>query len=136
MDINSAYGEYRARINGYTLLELMTVGVLVGAILLLKATDNQTLFDQGRKAEAKVFLLEVASRQASFWQQHMTYAQSLSELNLVLPETLKSYYRFELKTWRTSRSGFTVTAVPITDNPLNKTLWVNHLGAYSQNWTF
>lgn len=135
MDINPAYGKYRDRINGYTLLELMAVGVLVGAILLLKATDNQPLFDQGRKAEAKVFLLEVASRQASFWQQHMTYAQSLTELNLVVPETLKPYYRFELN-MGSNRSGFTAVVVPVADNPLNKTLWVNHLGAHSQNWTF
>lgn len=131
--MNCTYGE---KVKGFTLIELMAVVVIMGTLLLLNYANNQPLFDQGREAEAKAFLLEVSSRQASFWQQHSAYAQSLSELNVVIPESIKPYYRLELKRSTSSQPGYVAKATPITGDSLNKTLWINHLGTRSSHWSF
>ena len=131
--VNCKYGE---NVKGFTLIELMAVVVIIGALLLLNYANNQPLFDQGREAEAKAFLLEVSSRQASFWQQHSAYAQSLSELNMVTPDSLKPYYKLELTELAFSYPGYLAKATPIIGDSLNKTLWINHLGARSSHWGF
>ena len=131
--MNCTYGE---KVKGFTLIELMVVVVIMGTLLLLNYANNQPLFDQGREAEAKAFLLEVSSRQASFWQQHSAYAQTLAELNVVTPDSLKPYYKLELTQPASSQPGYEAKATPIGDKSLNKVLWVNHLGAHSSNWRF
>ena len=130
--MNCAYGE---NVKGFTLIELMVVVAITGALLLLSYANNQSLFDQGREAEAKAFLLEISSRQASFWQQHSAYAQSLAELNVVIPESIKPYYRLELKRSTSSQPGYEAKATPITEDSLNKTLWINDLGTRSSHWS-
>ena len=131
--VNCTYGE---NVKGFALIELMVVVVIMGTLLLLNYANNQPLFDQGREAEAKAFLLEVSSRQASFWQQHSAYAQSLSELNVLTPDSLKPYYKLELTQLASSQPGYLAKATPITRDSLNKTLWINHLGARSSHWGF
>lgn len=131
--MNCAYGE---NVKGFTLIELMVVVAITGALLLLSYANNQSLFDQGREAEAKAFLLEISSRQASFWQQYSAYAQSLSELNVVIPDSLKPYYKLELTQLASSQPGYEAKATPITGDSLNKTLWINHLGTRSSHWSF
>ena len=136
MDVNTANRKYGDGINGFTLMELMAVVAIIGTMLLLSSANNQAIFDQGREAAVKAFLLEVSSRQASFWQQHSAYAQSLAELNVVIPESIKPYYRLELKRSTSSQPGYVAKATPITGDSLNKTLWINHLGTRSSHWSF
>jgi len=135
MDVNTANRKYGDGINGFTLMELMAVVAIIGTMLLLSFANNQAIFDQGR-AEVKAFLLEVSSRQASFWQQHSAYAQTLAELNVVTPDSLKPYYKLELTQPASSQPRYEAKATPIGDKSLNKVLWVNHLGAHSSNWRF
>jgi prepilin-type N-terminal cleavage/methylation domain-containing protein len=136
MDVNTANRKYANSINGFTLVELMAVVAIIGTMLLLSSANNQPIFDQGREAEAKAFLLQISSRQVRFWQQHSTYAESLAELNVFTPKGLKPYYKFELTKWRSSQPGYLAKAIPIDDKPLNRVLWVNHLGGHSSNWRF
>ena len=136
MDVNTANRKYGDGINGFTLMELMAVVAIIGTMLLLSSVNNQATFDQGREAEVKAFLLEVSSRQASFWQQHSAYAQTLAELNVVTPDSLKPYCKLELTQPASSQPGYRAKATPIGDKSLNKVLWVNHLGAHSSNWRF
>ena len=136
MDVNTANRKYGDGINGFTLMELMAVVAIIGTMLLLSSVNNQATFDQGREAEVKAFLLEVSSRQASFWQQHSAYAQTLAELNVGTPDSLKPYYKLELIQPASRQPGYRAIATPIGDKSLNKVLWVNHLGAHSSNWRF
>lgn len=136
MGVNTANRKYGDGINGFTLMELMAVVAIIGTMLLLSSANNQAIIDQGREAEVKAFLLEVSSRQASFWQQHSAYAQTLAELNMVTPDSLKPYYKLELTQPVSSQPGYKAKATPIGDKSLNKVLWVNHLGAHSSNWRF
>ena len=131
--MNCTYGE---KVKGFTLIELMVVVVIMGTLLLLNYANNQPLFDQGREAEAQAFLLEVSSRQASFWQQHSAYAQTLAELNVLTPDSLKPYYKLELIQLASSQPGYVAKATPITRDSINKTLWINHLGTRSSHWGF
>ena len=50
--VNCTYGE---NVKGFTLIELMAVVAITGALLLLNYANNQSLFDQGCEAEAKAF---------------------------------------------------------------------------------
>ena len=136
MDVNTANRKYGDGINGFTLMELMAVVAIIGTMLLLSFANNQAIFDQGREAAVKAFLLEVSSRQASFWQQHSAYAQTLAELNVDTPDSLKPYYKLELTQPASSQPGYEAKATPIGNKSLNKVLWVNHLGAHSSNWRF
>jgi prepilin-type N-terminal cleavage/methylation domain-containing protein len=138
MEINTAKCRYGSREYGFTLVELMAVIAIVGSLLMLSYSNSQPLFELDREAQAKVFILEISSQQAIFWQQHKIYAKNLSELKMRVPENLHSFYRVELTTPVTvsDQAGYLAKAIPVIDNVTDKTLWINHLGEISSNWTF
>lgn len=138
MEINTAKCRYGSREYGFTLVELMVVIAIVGSLLMLSYSNSQPLFELDREAQAKVFILEISSQQAIFWQQHKIYAKNLSELKMRVPENLHSFYRVELTTLVgvSGQVGFLAKAIPVNDHVPDKTLWINHLGEISSNWTF
>ncbi|MDG2018397.1 MAG: type IV pilin protein [Porticoccaceae bacterium] len=130
------YIRHQRNFNGFTLVEITLVVAVLGLLIMVNYSNNKPLFDKGREAMAKAFLLEISHRQASYMQQHNTYAENLSELGAVPINSLASYYRIELikSLFPNNQSGYTAKAIPIMDEDADKTLWINHLGATNSNW--
>jgi Tfp pilus assembly protein PilE len=120
-------------IHGFSLIELITIIAVIGILVVFNYSSIKSLFDSNREAEVKALLLEASNRQAIYWQQHGSYAGSLLELKITTPETLAKHYKIQLEK-AFLPTGYVIKAVPLGQNSKEKTLWLNHLGATSENW--
>lgn len=121
--------------DGFSLVELMTIVAIIGLLLVVNYSNKQSLFDSNRKAQAKAFLLDISIRQASYWQRHGSYAETLSVLGINTPKSLEKHYHIKLEQ-AFLPTGYSIKAVPYVDSDKEKTFWLNHLGATSENWNY
>lgn len=120
---------------GFSLIEIMSVIAIIGLLIIVSHAGKKIFFDHQSEAEVKAFLLQVSNRQTSYWQRHGRYAATLSQLTIVTPKSLLKHYKIELKQ-SFLPSGYVVVAVPLMANKKEQTLWLNHLGATSENWRY
>ncbi|AQA20171.1 hypothetical protein BST95_06395 [Halioglobus japonicus] len=67
---------------GFTLIEVMIVVVIVGILLAVALPSYQEALQKGRRADGKAFLTEAANRQEQYMLDRSTYTTTLSELGL------------------------------------------------------
>lgn len=76
--------------NGFTLIELMVVLVIVAGLLLVALPGYRDAMQKGRRSDARATLQEVAARQEKFMSGRSTYTTSVVNLGyenpLVSPE--------------------------------------------------
>lgn len=122
-------------IDGFSLIELMIVIAMIGLLLLVSYFSKQSMFDNNHQAQVKAFLLEISNRQASYWQQHGSYSETISKLGANIPKSLEKHYKIQLEQ-AFSPTGYVVKAIPRVENGEGKTFWINHLGATNENWAY
>jgi type IV pilus assembly protein PilE len=66
--------------NGFTLIELMTVVVIVAILLMVALPSYQQQIRKTRRSLAKAELMEVMARQEQFFLDHRQYASELTNL--------------------------------------------------------
>lgn len=64
--------------NGFTLIELMIVVVVVGILAAIAYPSYQEYVNRSKRADAKNALLEIASRQERFYFDNNTYTTDLT----------------------------------------------------------
>ena len=108
---------------GFSMIELL-VAMVIGAILLAIALPMyQNYVLQSRRTEAINALLELASREASYYVANNAYVSSLTTLGYSAdPSSVNGDYNLSVKSLTDSNgnSGFTLQAVP-TGNQTNDT---------------
>ena len=68
---------------GFTLIELLIVVVVVAVLLMIAIPSYNEQAARGRRAEAKAYLMELASRQERFFTQYSSYADKIHEESCV-----------------------------------------------------
>jgi type IV pilus assembly protein PilE len=95
--------------SGFSLIELLIVLVIIGILSAIAYPIYTAHIIKTRRAEAKVTLVDLASRLEQYYVMHRNYkGATFAELNF--NPTRKKFYRFEMNT---SENDFTLLAIPI-----------------------
>lgn len=123
--------------HGFTLIEIIAIVAIIGILFAITQASKEPVFEKNNDAIAKAFLLEISNRQASYWQRHGHYAETLSMLKVITPKTVIKHYKIALEASLSPPhySAYIVKAIPLVKQGDAKILWLNHLGATSVNWS-
>ena len=101
--------------NGFTLMEVMIVTVIVGIIAAIAIPSYSKHVTKGRRTDAITFLSEVAGEQMRYFSDNNRYADDMSELgygDAATFDTPEGHYRVSV-TNPGGRSTFVLTATPV-----------------------
>lgn len=107
------YGKKGAQ--GFTLIELMIVVVILGIVVAIAVPAYQMYVTKGRRQDGKAKVMEVAQRLERYYSERLTYTTSPTDLGYTNP--LKSDQGFYTLTiaandGSTIASSFKITAAP------------------------
>lgn len=113
MNNRQRYAPGRSTCNGFTLIELMIVLVVVSILAAIAYPSYQQYVNRSKRSDGKNALLELASRQERFYFDNNTYTTSLSDLNYdsTSPE---GYYTLSIAA---GNSGNIATSYEMTATP-------------------
>jgi type IV pilus assembly protein PilE len=117
-------GMTRVRQRGVTLLELMTVVMIIGVLASIAIPSYRTYLMRAQRSDATAALLRVAAAQEKFYLQNNSYATQ-AQLALGPPaglgfvRTENNFYTVTLASVNTTLD-FTATATPVGTGPQSK----------------
>ncbi|KAF7774260.1 type IV pilus assembly protein PilE [Pseudoalteromonas citrea] len=115
-------------VNGFTLIEVMIVVVIVGILASIAYPNYSSYVNRAARADAMVILLDAANRQEQFFVDNRQYTSDLADLG-VPTETENGYFTIGVEA---DTSSFTVTATadsgPVAGDTECSTLTINELG--------
>ncbi|MDH5610853.1 MAG: type IV pilin protein [Gammaproteobacteria bacterium] len=101
--------------NGFTLIELMIVVVIIGILTAVAAPSYMDYLRESRRADAKVGLTKLADKQERYYLQNNIYATTLANLNITSSASDEGLYTLSITS--ADVSGFVVTATAVASGP-------------------
>tara|TARA_R110000823_G_scaffold305166_1_gene427060 strand:+ start:8700 stop:9122 length:423 start_codon:yes stop_codon:yes gene_type:complete len=104
---------------GFTLMELMIVVAIVGALLLIALPAYESQLQKGRRVDAMEALQRVASLQENFMLDRSTYTISLADLNITNPISREGHYSITAAACPGGdiANCYVLTATPVATSP-------------------
>jgi type IV pilus assembly protein PilE len=98
--------------SGFSLLELMVVVVIVGALMMIAVPAYQQSVVKGNRSAAQSYLLDLAQMQQQLFNDSRNFAANETGLRMTEPAQVSPHYTvvFELST---TPPAFTINATPI-----------------------
>ena len=107
----SAAGARRAR--GFSLIELMTVLVIIGVLAAIAYPAYQDYVRRANRSAAQSFMMTIAARQEQYLLTNRSYAATTAALNLTAPTETNGRYTFAINL--PTPTSYTITAT-VTGN--------------------
>lgn len=106
---------------GFTLIELMTVILIVGILLSIGVPAYRDFVIRAQRTEAKTTLLRVQAEQEKFYMQNNTYTTDVNNpppIGLGIPASENVYYNIGIVAGAGGLTvGYTVSATPAAGSP-------------------
>jgi type IV pilus assembly protein PilE len=106
-------GITRARIRGFTLIELMVVIVIVSILMALAIPGYSLYIKKSRRADAEATLMDIAQREQQYLNDSRAYAATTATLGTTVPVDVSTYYTITIAAPAVAPPTFTVTATPL-----------------------
>jgi type IV pilus assembly protein PilE len=103
---------------GFSLIELMTVIVIVGVLAAIAWPSYQNYVIRGNRAAAQTFMMTIATRQEQYLLTNRSYSSTIAGLNLTQPTETVGRYTFDIPAGTFTASSFVITATA-TGNQLS-----------------
>jgi type IV pilus assembly protein PilE len=101
---------------GFTLVEIMTVVVIIGILMAIAIPAYQDQMRKGRRTDAQTFVAQVAQKEQAYLLDARAYAlgsTALTDLGLTTPTTVAQHYTVTVEpATATTPPSFTVVATP------------------------
>ena len=81
----------RKRFNGFSLMEVMIVVVIIGILAALAYPNLEKYLKRARQTEAKTNLSAIYTAQKIYFSLHQSYVDDINELDLSLAQGLYTY---------------------------------------------
>lgn len=108
------------KMHGFSLIELMITLVVISILVGIAYPSYISYVQKGNRPVAKSALLELASRQESYYALNNAYASQMTSLgysqaNLPIPSSTQNYYTLSVASATTGTPpGYTLQATPVT----------------------
>lgn len=79
---------------GFTLIELMIVVAIIGALAIIAVPSYSRYVAKAKRAEAYMHLSSIYAAQKSYWAEHGNYASSLSQVGWQSDNENKMHYTY------------------------------------------
>ena len=99
---------------GFTLIELMVAMAIVGVLVALSYPSYMDYVRKGNRAAAQAFMMEAAQRQQQHLLNNRSYAATLDDLGVSVPEEVAKHYSVTGFTITSSPSAFVLTLTPLS----------------------
>lgn len=100
----------RYKMLGITLLELMIVVAIVGALAAIAYPNYREYSARAQRTEARAMLLEVATQQEKFYLQNSTYAANMTALGYANNNQPTAKGKYTVSITNGDAAGYTVRA--------------------------
>lgn len=102
----------RARMQAFTLTELLVVLAIIGILLLVALPNLMPLVSKAKSTEAKQNLAYIHNLEKSWYMEHSKYSSDLQELGFEIENEADAQYTYSVSS---SGTSFTATATAIAD---------------------
>lgn len=105
---------------GFTLIELVVAVAIVGILIAIAVPSYNTYVQKGNRAAAKTALLDLASRQESYYSLNNAYTTQMASMgyssnsNIAIPSATQNYYTLSVSAVSSGTPpGYTLQATPV-----------------------
>ena len=98
------------RVQGFSLLELMTVLVIVGVLSAIAWPSYQNYVIRGNRSAAQTFMMTIANRQEQYLLTNRSYSSTIAGLSLTQPTETVGRYTFDIPAGTFTATSYVITA--------------------------